>query len=113
MKCPCCDTELTGPAKPVLRVYIDRSSNSIWLETVEDVMFNNASYEDSAWMYLSDALIHGIYDDGDPSSSITSYYVCVDRDELRAQMLAWREQVKDEDWFDSATYELPQESGTR
>jgi hypothetical protein len=113
MKCPCCDIEQSGPEKPVLRIYVDRSSNSVWLESVQEVIDNNAGYEDSAWMYLGDALVHGIYDDGDRSSAITSYYVCVDPTELRTQMLAWREQVKDEDWFDSATYELPQESSAR
>jgi hypothetical protein len=60
--------------------------------TVADIMHFNAGFEDSGWLYISEAVTEGMYDDSDPSSGVVSWYMVAraDREAVVEEMSNWR-----------------------
>lgn len=66
--------------------------------SVQDLMDENAGYEDSAWVYLRDVVTDGSYDDSDWGSEVFCYYMATDGVEpVRAEAMAWWEANRTEE----------------
>lgn len=78
---------------PITRwFYHDREEPSISNLTVDELMDENAGYEDSAWAYLEALSANGIYDDSDPSwDGVQCVYRCGSKFQelLYQQMSTW------------------------
>lgn len=57
--------------------------------SVDELMADNAGFEESAWFWIQEMLAQGSHNDSDERSGVYVFYVACDKDELRAKANTW------------------------
>lgn len=78
--------------QPIVRVAFysyGHSGAQLSALSVEDLMDENAGFEDSAWYWIEALLRTGTHDDSDLRSGVLVIYMSAEHEQLREQARAW------------------------